>query len=233
VFFEIGHTAFSMLVPIFAGFIAFAIADRPAMAGIMPVVVIPLASCLIVVFVMITAIGSPVSSAQSSLTNWLNGMSATNDIVLGLPLGAMMAFDMGGPVNKSADTFGLVALASGNLRIMAAVMAAAMTRRWPCRSRPSYARGCSRPPSARRARPAWLLGLSFIIEGAIPFAAADPLRVTPSLMGGSAVTGALSMAFGATSRAPHGGLRVIGLIGRPGPLPGRGRRRRRGRSCRK
>jgi PTS system fructose-specific IIC component len=127
----------------------------------------------------------------------------------------MMAFDMGGPVNKVAYTFGLASLASGNLKIMAAVMAAGMT--------PPLALALAtvvRPrlfTSAERkaGEAAWLLGASFITEGAIPFAAADPLRVIPSIMAGSTVTGALSMAFGATSRAPHGGIWVVGLIGHP------------------
>jgi fructose PTS system EIIBC or EIIC component len=128
----------------------------------------------------------------------------------------MMAFDMGGPVNKVAYTFGLASLASGNLKIMAAVMAAGMV--------PPIAMALAtvvRPrlfnDTERKAgEAAWLLGASFITEGAIPFAAADPLRVIPSIMAGSALTGALSMAFGATSRAPHGGIWVVGLIGRPG-----------------
>jgi PTS system fructose-specific IIC component len=247
-----------MLVPILAGFIAFAMADRPgivpgivagllatavgagflggllggliagavtlailkiqvprAMAGVMPVVIIPLVTSLIVGAIMIVVIGNPIASAQSSLTSWLNGLSGTNGILLGLLLGAMMAFDMGGPVNKVAYTFGLASLASGNLKIMAAVMAAGMT--------PPLALALAtvvRPrlfTSAERkaGEAAWLLGASFITEGAIPFAAADPLRVIPSIMAGSTVTGALSMAFGATSRAPHGGIWVVGLIGHP------------------
>ncbi|PTL59668.1 PTS fructose transporter subunit IIBC [Paraconexibacter algicola] len=256
--FKIGATSFSMLVPILAGFIAFAMADRPglvpgvvagllaneigagflgglvggllagavvlgilrvkvpsAMAGIMPVVVIPLVSTLVVGLLMIVAVGEPIASAQNELTDWLGGLSGTNGIVLGLLLGAMMAFDMGGPVNKVAYTFGVASLASGDLKIMAAVMAAGMT--------PPIAMALAtvlRPKLFTRAErkageAGWLLGASFITEGAIPFAAADPARVIPSLMAGSAVTGALSMAFDATSRAPHGGIWVVGLIGNP------------------
>jgi PTS system fructose-specific IIC component len=258
VLFKIGAVSFSMLVPILAGFIAFAMADRPgivpgivagllatavgagflggllggliagaltsailkvqvprALAGVMPVVIIPLVTTLAVGLIMLVAIGQPIASAQSSLTHWLNGLSGTNGVVLGLLLGAMMAFDMGGPVNKVAYTFGLASLSSGNLKIMAAVMAAGMT--------PPLALALAtvvRPrmfTSAERkaGEAAWLLGLSFITEGAIPFAAADPLRVIPSIMAGSAATGALSFALGATSRAPHGGIWVVGLIGRP------------------
>jgi PTS system fructose-specific IIC component len=186
-----------------------------AVAGIMPVVVIPLLSTLIVGGLMIVVVGQPIAVAQRGMTNWLNGLSGTNAILLGILLGLMMAFDMGGPVNKVAYTFGLAGLASGNLKVMAAVMAAGMT--------PPIGLALAtvvRPRLFTRAErvageAAWLLGASFITEGAIPFAAADPVRVIPSLMVGSAVTGALSMAFGATSRAPHGGLWVIGLIGRP------------------
>ncbi|TDU03263.1 PTS system D-fructose-specific IIB component (F1P-forming) (Frc family) /PTS system D-fructose-specific IIC component (F1P-forming) (Frc family) [Streptomyces sp. 846.5] len=259
VLFKIGATAFSMLVPILAGFIAYAMADRQglvpgivsgllasaigagflgglvggllagalvlgltrfkpprAIAGIMPVVVVPLVSTLIMGVLMLVVIGEPIAAAQRGLTNWLGGLTGTNAILLGALLGLMMAFDLGGPVNKVAYTFGVGSLASGELKVMAAVMAAGMV--------PPIAMALStvvRPKlfgeSERKAgEAAWLLGASFITEGAIPFAAADPLRVLPSLMVGSATTGALSMAFGATSRAPHGGLWVIGLIGRPG-----------------
>jgi fructose PTS system EIIBC or EIIC component len=186
-----------------------------AVAGIMPVVVIPLVSTLIVGGLMIVVVGQPIAAAQRGMTNWLNGLGGTNAILLGILLGLMMAFDMGGPVNKVAYTFGLAGLASGNLKVMAAVMAAGMT--------PPIGLALAtvvRPKLFTKAErvageAAWLLGASFITEGAIPFAAADPIRVIPSLMVGSAVTGALSMAFRATSRAPHGGLWVIGLIGRP------------------
>jgi PTS system fructose-specific IIC component len=259
VLFKIGATAFSMLVPILAGFIAYAMADRQglvpgivsgllasaigagflgglvggllagalvlgltrfkpprAIAGIMPVVVVPLVSTLIMGVLMLVVIGEPIAAAQRGLTNWLGSLTGTNAILLGALLGLMMAFDLGGPVNKVAYTFGVGSLASGELKVMAAVMAAGMV--------PPIAMALStvvRPKlfgeSERKAgEAAWLLGASFITEGAIPFAAADPLRVLPSLMAGSATTGALSMAFGATSRAPHGGLWVIGLIGRPG-----------------
>lgn len=184
-------------------------------AGIMPVVVIPLLSTIAVGLVMSLVIGKPISNATSSLTDALNDLSGKNAIVLGAVLGLMMAFDMGGPVNKVAYTFGIAGLSAGNTEVMAAVMAAGMT--------PPIAMALAtvlRPKlfsdSERKAGEAgWLLGASFITEGAIPFAAADPLRVIPSLMAGSAVTGALSMAFDATSRAPHGGIFVVGLVGKP------------------
>ena len=185
-------------------------------AGVMPVVVIPLVSVVVVGLAMTLVVGKPISSATTHLTSALNDLNGGNAVVLGLVLGLMMAFDMGGPVNKVAYTFGLAGLSSGNLEVMAAVMAAGMT--------PPIALALAtvlRPrlftDSERKAGEAgWLLGASFITEGAIPFAAADPLRVIPSLMAGSAVTGALSMAFHATSRAPHGGVWVVGLVGKPG-----------------
>jgi PTS system fructose-specific IIC component len=187
-----------------------------ALAGVMPVVIIPLVTTLIVGVIMVVVIGKPIASAQSSLTDWLNGLSGTNSIVLGLLLGAMMAFDMGGPVNKVAYTFGLASLASGNTKIMAAVMAAGMVPPLACALATVVRPRLFTSTERKAGEAAWLLGLSFITEGAIPFAAADPVRVVPSLMAGGAVTGGLSMAFGATSRAPHGGIWVVGLIGNPG-----------------
>jgi PTS system fructose-specific IIC component len=257
--FLIGKVAFFMLVPVLAGFIAFAMADRMglvpgfvagliatatgagflggliggllagaivmalkrpkvprAFAGIMPVVVIPLISAAVTGVIMIVAVGRPVAAATTAMTNWLHGLSGTNAAVLGLILGAMMAFDLGGPVNKVAYTFGLASLASGDTKIMAAVMAAGMTPPIACALATVVRRGLFTPAERTAGEAAWLLGLSFITEGAIPFAAGDPLRVIPSLMAGSAATGALSMTFGATSLAPHGGIWVIGLIGKPG-----------------
>lgn len=256
--FLIGKVAFFMLVPILAGFIAFAMADRPGlvpgivagllanaigagflgglaggllagavvmaiqrlkvprgMAGVMPVVVIPLVSTLVVGALMLIVVGEPIASATEAMTDWLDGLSGSNAILLGALLGLMMAFDMGGPVNKVAYTFAIAGLAAGQQDVMAAVMAAGMT--------PPIALALAtvlRPRLFTKAErqageAAWLLGASFITEGAIPFAAADPLRVIPSLMAGSAVTGGLSMAFDAASPAPHGGIWVIGLIDNP------------------
>jgi fructose PTS system EIIBC or EIIC component len=258
VLFWLGATAFGMLVPILAGFIAFAIADRPglapgvvagliasaigagflgglvggllaggvaywigkvnvpsAMKGLMPVIVIPLLSTLIVGVAMLQILGPPMADIQKGLTDWLNGMNGTSQIVLGLILGGMMAVDLGGPVNKVAYTFGVGALASGSYEPMAAVMIAGMT--------PPLAMALAtvlRPKlfsdSERKAgESAWLLGASFITEGTIPFAAADPLRVLPSVIAGSAVAGAMAMSFDVASRAPHGGIWVVGLIDNP------------------
>jgi fructose PTS system EIIBC or EIIC component len=256
--FKIGAVAFSMLVPILAGFIAYAMGDRPALvagivggllsneigagflgglaagliagaiviaikrvkvprgvAGIMPVVVIPLVSTLVVGVLMLVVIGQPIAALQNGLTDWLQGLSGSNAILLGIILGLMMAFDMGGPVNKVAYAFGLAALASGNLKVMAAVMAAGMTPPLGLALATVLRKNLFTKAERQAGEAAWLLGASFITEGAIPFAAGDPLRVIPSLMVGSAVTGALVMGFGNTSRAPHGGIWVVGLIGKP------------------
>jgi PTS system fructose-specific IIC component len=258
VMFKIGAVSFSMLVPILAGFIAYAMADRPglvpgivagllanaigagflgglvggllaggvalamlrikvpkAVAGIMPVVVIPLVSTLIVGFLMIAAVGQPIAAATRGLTDWLNGLNGSNAIALGALLGLMMAFDMGGPVNKVAYTFGLASLAAGNQQVMAAVMAAGMTPPLALALATAVRPGLFTKPEREAGNAAWLLGASFITEGAIPFAAADPLRIIPSLMVGSAATGALVMALHASSPAPHGGIWIIGLIGKP------------------
>ena len=240
--FKIGAVAFSMLVPILAGFIAYAMGDRPAlvagivgglisveisagflggliagliagavvisssgsrcrgMAGIMPVVVIPLVSTLVVGALMLVVIGQPIAALQSGLEDWLNGLSGSNAILLGIILGLMMAFDMGGPVNKVAYAFGLAALASGNLKVMAAVMAAGMTPPLGLALATVVRKHLFTKAERQAGEAAWLLGASFITEGAIPFAAGDPLRVIPSLMLGSAVTGALVMGFGNEDR---------------------------------
>ncbi len=186
-----------------------------AFAGIMPVVVIPLVSTAVVGLVMTLLAGPPIASAQKGLTSWLSGLSGSNAILLGLLLGAMMAFDMGGPVNKVAYTFGLAGLASGNTKVMAAVMAAGMTPPIALALATVVRKHLFTKAERQAGEAAWLLGASFITEGAIPFAAADPFRVIPSLMAGSAATGALSMALDATSPAPHGGIWVVGLIGKP------------------
>ncbi|MGW6730778.1 PTS fructose transporter subunit IIABC [Nocardia sp. NPDC055029] len=259
VLFQIGSLAFSFLVPALAGYIAFAIADRPGLApgftagaiavfvgagflgglvgglvagfaalwvgklpvptwarGLMPVVVIPLLASLIVGVAMFVLLGKPLAAVTSGLTDWLNGLSGTSAIALGVILGVMMCFDLGGPVNKAAYSFAAVGLSvtdTATLRIMAAVMAAGMV--------PPLAMALSttlRPrlyteAERENGKAAWLLGASFISEGAIPFAAADPLRVLPSMMVGGAVTGGLVMATGVTLSAPHGGIFVFFAIG--------------------
>ncbi|MGW1618291.1 PTS fructose transporter subunit IIABC [Streptomyces sp. NPDC002172] len=188
--------------------------------GIMPVVVIPLISTAIVGFLMFVVVGKPIASAQKGMTDWLNGLSGSNAILLGALLGLMMCFDLGGPVNKVAYTFATAGIAVSNpsdsaMKIMAAVMAAGMVPPLAMALATTVRGKLFTETERENGKAAWVLGASFISEGAIPFAAADPLRVIPSSMVGGAITGALSMAFGATLRAPHGGIFVVPLIGNP------------------
>jgi PTS system fructose-specific IIC component len=181
-------------------------------------VVIPLLSTLVVGVLMFVVLGPPLAAVSAGLTNWLNGLSGANKVLLGILLGLMMAFDMGGPINKTAYAFAVAGLSTGtdaSLQIMAAVMAAGMSPPLGMALATVLRKKLFTHIEQENGKAAWVLGASFITEGAIPFAAGDPLRVIPSLMAGSAVTGALSMAFGATSRAPHGGIFVVPLIGNP------------------
>ncbi|MEV8450661.1 PTS fructose transporter subunit IIABC [Streptomyces parvus] len=258
---QIGSAAFAFLVPVLAGYIAYGMADRPALVpgfvggsialtvnagflgglvagllagavvmaiqrvpvhatlrGIMPVLVIPLIASAVVGFLMFIVVGKPIASLQNALTDWLNGLSGSNAVILGVVLGLMMCFDMGGPLNKVAYAFAVGGLADptdGSLKVMAAVMAAGMVPPLAMALATTVRKKLFTKTERENGRAAWVLGASFITEGAIPFAAADPLRVIPSVMAGGAVTGALSMAFGATLRAPHGGVFVVPLIGEP------------------
>ncbi|MEU8473041.1 fructose-specific PTS transporter subunit EIIC, partial [Streptomyces sp. NPDC029006] len=195
--------------------------DVPAaLRGIMPVVVIPLISTAIVGFLMFVVIGKPIATAQKALTGWLGGLTGTNAVLLGALLGLMMCFDLGGPVNKVAYTFATAGIAVADpsasaMQIMAAVMAAGMVPPLAMALATTVRGKLFTRTERENGKAAWVLGASFITEGAIPFAAADPLRVIPSAMVGGALTGALSMAFGATLRAPHGGIFVVPLIGNP------------------
>ncbi|MEU0198775.1 MULTISPECIES: fructose-specific PTS transporter subunit EIIC [unclassified Streptomyces] len=191
-----------------------------ALRGIMPVVVIPLISSAIVGFLMFVVIGKPIASAQKGMTDWLEGLSGSNAILLGALLGLMMCFDLGGPVNKVAYTFATAGIAVSSpsdsaMKIMAAVMAAGMVPPLAMALATTVRGKLFTQTERENGKAAWVLGASFISEGAIPFAAADPLRVIPASMAGGAITGALSMAFGATLRAPHGGIFVVPLIGNP------------------
>ncbi|MFF7313314.1 fructose-specific PTS transporter subunit EIIC [Streptomyces sp. NPDC008137] len=191
-----------------------------ALRGIMPVVVIPLISSAIVGFLMFVVIGKPIAEAQKGMTDWLNGLSGANAILLGTLLGLMMCFDLGGPVNKVAYTFATAGIAVSDpsdsaMKIMAAVMAAGMVPPLAMALATTVRGKLFNATERENGKAAWVLGASFISEGAIPFAAADPLRVIPASMAGGAITGALSMAFGATLRAPHGGIFVVPLIGNP------------------
>ncbi|MET7674905.1 PTS fructose transporter subunit IIABC [Streptomyces seoulensis] len=191
-----------------------------ALRGIMPVVVIPLISSAVVGFLMFVVIGKPIAAAQKGMTDWLNGLTGTNAVLLGALLGLMMCFDLGGPVNKVAYTFATAGIAVASpsdsaMKIMAAVMAAGMVPPLAMALATTVRGKLFTPAERENGKAAWVLGASFISEGAIPFAAADPLRVIPSAMVGGAVTGSLSMMFDATLRAPHGGIFVVPLIGNP------------------
>lgn len=187
--------------------------------GLMPVVIIPLLGSILASGAMLLFLGSPIASLSDGLNSWLTGMTGASAVVLGIILGLMMCFDLGGPVNKVAYAFAVAGLGAGSLaaqapwEIMATVMAAGMV--------PPFAMALATVLDKKRfslaerenGKAAWLLGASFITEGAIPFAAADPLRVIPASMLGGAVTGAMTMAFHVTSQAPHGGFFVFFAIG--------------------
>ncbi|GEP37005.1 PTS lactose transporter subunit IIC [Nocardioides psychrotolerans] len=270
-FFIIGKTAFALFIPAFAGYIAYAIADRPGIApgfvmgglaanlfgvasadgaalpatgflgaiaggvlagviahwiaswkvpnwarGLMPVLVIPLLTSIIAGLLMIVVLGKPISWVMERLNDGLNSMTGSSAILLGVILGLMMAFDMGGPLNKVAYSFAAVGVGGASLaadapelKIMAAVMLAGMVPPIALALATVVRPGLFNVAERENGKAGWLLGASFITEGAIPFAAADPLRVIPSIMLGSAVTGGLSQAFDVSVRAPHGGIFVL------------------------
>lgn len=185
------------------------------LAGLMPVVIIPLLTTLITGLLMYLLLGRPLAWLMTTLQEWLTGMSSGGAVVLGVILGLMMCFDLGGPVNKSAYLFATAGLSVDNeasQMIMAAVMAAGMVPPLAMALATTIRKNLFTEVERENGRAAWLLGASFISEGAIPFAAADPLRVIPSMMVGGALTGALSMAFGTTLLAPHGGIFVFFAI---------------------
>ncbi|GAW49123.1 MULTISPECIES: PTS fructose transporter subunit IIABC [unclassified Nocardioides] len=270
-FFIIGKTAFMLFIPALAGYIAYAIADRPGIApgfvmgglaanlfnvqsgggvalpatgflgaiiggvlagviahwvagwkvptwmrGLMPVLVIPLFTSVVAGLLMIMVFGKPIGWLMTQLNDGLNSLNGSSAILLGVILGLMMAFDMGGPLNKVAYSFaaagvGGAALASDapQLKIMAAVMLAGMVPPLALALATVVRPGLFNQAERENGKAAWALGASFITEGAIPFAAADPLRVIPAIMAGSAVTGGLSMALDVGIRAPHGGIFVL------------------------
>ncbi|MBK1719952.1 PTS fructose-like transporter subunit IIB [Thiocystis violacea] len=198
-----------------AGYIALLIRDWVKLPqnfeGLKPVLVIPLLSTLAVGLLMIYVVGAPVKTIMETMTAFLQGMGSTNAVILGLILGGMMAVDMGGPINKAAYTFAVGLLTSDTFMPMAAVMAAGMTP--PLGIAIATLVGRSRFTQAEReaGKAAGVLGLSFITEGAIPFAAKDPLRVIPAAILGSAAAGAISMYFEIGLRAPHGGVFVLAI----------------------
>ena len=259
-----GGSAFALMVPVLAGFIAFSIADRPgltpgliggmiatsinagflggiiagfiagyaaklisgkvklpqSMEALKPILIIPLFASLITGLLMIYVVGKPVAGIMNGLTHWLANMGTANAVLLGAILGGMMCTDMGGPVNKVAYAFGVGLLSSQTYAPMAAIMAAGMV--------PPLAMGLATLVARRKfnkgqqegGKAALVLGLCFISEGAIPFAARDPMRVLPCCIVGGATTGAISMAIGAKLMAPHGGLFVLLIPGAITPVIG-------------
>lgn len=182
-----------------------------ALEGLRPVLFYPLFSIAITGIIMML-INPPLTTVYTGLSSFLEGMSGANQIVLGIILGAMMAFDLGGPVNKAAYTFGIAMLDAGNFTIMATVMAAGMVPPLGMALATSLFKNRFTKQERDAGKTAYALGVCFITEGVIPLAAADPARVIPSVMTGAAVTGALTMFFDIALRAPHGGIFVIGLV---------------------
>lgn len=262
--FTLGGAAFGFLVPALAGYIAYAIADRPGIApgfvmgaiagtvnsgflggiiggvlagvvalwigrwkvpswarGLMPVLVIPLGATLIAGLAMLVVLARPLSWLMENLTDGLNSLDGGSAVLLGVILGLMMAFDMGGPLNKVAYGFATTGLAtaatasgdSPELKVMAAVMLSGMVPPLALSLATFVRPRLFTPVERENGKAAAFLGASFITEGAIPFAAADPLRVIPSIMLGSAVTGGLAQALDVTLRAPHGGVFVLFAVG--------------------
>ena len=179
------------------------------LAGLKPVLILPLLGTLIVGLLMYYVVGEPVAAALAAITAWLKGMQGSSAIFLGLLLGAMMAFDMGGPVNKSAYAFATGLIVSQVYAPMAAVMAAGMVPPLGLALATVLFKNRFSLDEREAGGATAVLGISFITEGAIPYAAKDPLRVIPALMLGAAVTGALSMVFGCELRVPHGGVFVL------------------------
>ncbi len=248
-----GETAFQLMVPLLAGYIAYSIADRPGLApgmiggllagtlgagfiggiiagfvagyaakavsrwiplpasieSLKPILIIPLLASLVTGLVMIYVVGTPVAKMLAGLTEFLDTMGTSNAILLGLLLGTMMCVDLGGPVNKAAYAFSVGLLASQSYAPMAATMAAGMVPPIGMGIATLLARRKFAQTEREAGKAALVLGCCFISEGAIPFAAKDPLRVIPASIAGGALTGALSMAFGAKLLAPHGGLFVL------------------------
>ncbi len=177
--------------------------------GLKPVLIIPLLSTLVVGLLLVYVFGRPVKAILDGLTSFLQNMGQANALILGVLLGGMMAVDMGGPVNKAAYTFAVGLLASNIYQPMAAAMAAGMTPPLGMGLATMIAKRYFTEDEQRAGKVAAVLGLSFITEGVIPFAAKDPVRILPACIAGSAVTGGLSMLFDCTLRAPHGGVFVL------------------------
>ena len=267
----VGNTAFGMMFPILAGYIAMAIGDRPALMpgivggllakagtsvflaedawissgffgaliagfaagylmiglkklfdklpktleGTKPVLLYPFFGILIMGAFMIFIVNPPVGAFNTWLNNVLSGMGESSKMLLGAVLAGMMSIDFGGPFNKAAYVFGTASIASGQFDIMASVMIGGMVPPIAIALATTFFKNRFTKSEQQTTITNYIMGLSFITEGAIPFAASDPLRIIPPCVVGSAVAGALSMMFGCGSRAPHGGIFVIGIIDNP------------------
>ncbi|MBE5103700.1 PTS sugar transporter subunit IIA [Bacillus thuringiensis] len=183
--------------------------------GIKPVLLYPVFGLLITGVIMLKVVNPPVVALNEMLTSWLNSLGGTNAILLGLILGGMMAIDMGGPINKAAFTFGIAAISAGNFGVHSAVMAGGMVPPLAIALATTFFKTKFTEAERKSGLTNYIMGASFITEGAIPFAAADPLRVIVSCVVGSSIAGALSMLFQITLPAPHGGLFVIALVNKP------------------
>ncbi|KNH17306.1 PTS lactose transporter subunit IIC [Arthrobacter sp. ZBG10] len=204
-----------------AGYIAYVIGTWEVprwLRGLMPVVIIPLLASIVASGLLFLVLGAPIAAITTGLNSWLSGMTGASAVVLGVILGLMMCFDLGGPVNKVAYSFAVAGLGTATLanqapwQIMAAVMAAGMVPPLAMALATTLDKKRFTATEHENGKAAWLLGASFISEGAIPFAAADPLRVIPASMLGGAITGGITMAAGVGSKAPHGGVFVFFAI---------------------
>lgn len=183
-----------------------------SLEGIKPVLLYPLFGTLLIGLIMTFVLIPPVASANDSLTYFLSSLGTSSKVLLGIVVAGMMAIDMGGPINKAAYVFGIASLQSGNYEIMAAVMAGGMVPPLVIALSTTFFKNKFTKEQCDAGKVNYIMGLSFITEGAIPFAASDPLRVIPSCAIGSAVAGALTMIFNCTLRAPHGGIFVFPII---------------------
>lgn len=206
---------------ILAGLIAYALGTLKLprwLGSMMPVVITPLVTSLVAGLAMYLLLGAPLAWVMTTLQDWLTSMSGGSALVLGLILGAMMASDLGGPINKAAYLFATAGLSSGatvNQEIMAAVIISGMVPPLAMALATTLRPKLFNENERENGKAAWLLGASFISEGAIPFASADPARVIPSTIVGGAIAGAISMGAHVASPAPHGGIWIIGLAQNP------------------
>lgn len=252
--FDIGSAAFTLMLPVLAGYISYSVAGKPGLvpgflggylsgqikagflgailvgllAGyvvqglkkipvpkyirpVMPILVIPIVSGAVIGFLMIKVVGGPIALLMQDASSFLQGMSMGNSVLLAVALGAMIAFDMGGPINKTAFFFGAAMISQGNYRIMGACAAAICTPPLGLGLATLIRRKLWTPEEREFGSAAIAMGMIGITEGAIPFAAADPVRVIPSIMAGSALASVIAMIYRVGDHAPHGGPIVLAL----------------------